>query len=107
MMSETDPLLPSPQHGAKGEHLDPDLRYGCLGARPSGLQRLNTVKGFVTCLCLCSVSHTIVTIGLPSVILSTLELRFGLSSTQSSWIVSAFEVATIPALIAITLLGPK
>ena len=104
---ETDPLLTTARTLSPTPEDSEDLRYGCPGVKPACLQRFNTVLGYCTVLCLCSLSHSIVTMGLPGIVMTTLEKRFGLTSSQSSWIVSAFEVATIPSLILITVLGPR
>jgi len=43
--------------------------------------------------------------GLIAVVMSTIERRFGLSSSQSAWIAVAFEVAGVPALLVIGYFG--
>ena len=84
-----------------------DLRYSCFGVRSSCAQVFNTVAGAVTCICLCNLLQTLVTNGLPGIVLTTLERRFGFSSNESSWIASSYEVATIPVLILMALFGSR
>lgn len=84
-----------------------DLRYNCFGVRASRVQTLNTVAGVVTCIGLCNCFQTLVTQGLPGVVLSSIERRFSLPSTQSSWIASSYEVASIPVLLLLSFFGSR
>jgi len=56
-------------------------------------------------MCLSVFCETILAKGLLAVIISTIERRFGLSSSQSAWIVVSYEIAGLPALLIIGYLG--
>lgn len=77
---------------------EPNLSFGWLRWRPKWLQRLNTIESFVFWLCLANCIQTMLT-GLIGVVVSTLEKRYDLSSSQSSLIASASELGSIPIII--------
>jgi hypothetical protein len=83
----------------------PDLRYGCVG-RPAWLQWLNNIVGAVAFLSLANCFQSLAN-GLLGVGLSTIEKRFDLSSSSSSWIASASEIGFIPVLIFLSYLGNR
>jgi len=49
--------------------------------------------------------HAIAAKGLLAVIISTIERRFGLSSSQTAWMAATYEIAGVPALLIIGYLG--
>lgn len=83
-----------------------DLRYGCGGARPAWLQWLNNIVGVVTLFCAANFMLNF-TNGLVGVVLSTIERRFDLTSSQSSWIAAGYEFGPIPILILISIFGNR
>jgi len=83
-----------------------DLRYGCFRFKPTGLQCLNTIVGAVAFLSLANCFQSLAN-GLLGVMLSTLEKRFDLSSSSSSWIASAYEIGPIPIVIIISYFGTR
>jgi len=80
-------------------------RYGCLGCRPAGLQFLTGARWFVLFTCLAVLCESIGVNGLVGATISTIERRFGLSSSQSAWIPVSYEIAGAPALLVIGYLG--
>jgi hypothetical protein len=85
---------------------DADLRYGCGNYRPASLQCLGNAVGAVAII---SAANFLLnfTNGLLGVVISTIERRFDLSSSQSSWMASSYEFGSMPALILISLLGTR
>lgn len=83
-----------------------DVRYGCCDRRPTWLQPLNNIVGFVVFVSLANCFQSLAQ-GLLGVVLSTIERHFDLSSSTSSWIASSYEIGQIPVLIVISLLGTR
>jgi len=84
-----------------------DFSYGCFGTRTKCLQALNKAGWLLFFMCIANVFQSMVVNGLIGTILSSLETRFGFTSSQSSWIVSAYDVSTIPMLILISYFGSR
>ena len=80
--------------------------FGCLRCRPACLQFLASARWFLLFVCLSSFFQSMVVNGLLGVTISTIERRFGLSSSQSAWIAVSYEIAGVPALLVIGYLGP-
>jgi len=80
-------------------------RYGCLGYRPACLQFPTGARWFVLFTCLAGFFQAMGVNGLVGVNISTIERRFGLSSSQSAWIPATYDIAGIPALLVIGYLG--
>jgi len=79
--------------------------FGCLRFRPGCLQFLATARWFLVFVCVSVFCVTLSAKGLLSVIISTIERRFGLSSSQSAWIMISLEIAGVPALLIIGYFG--
>ena len=79
--------------------------FGCLNYRPACLQFLASARWFLVFVCISVFCETMSSKGLLAVVISTLERRFGLSSSQSAWIVVSYEIAGVPALLIIGYLG--
>jgi len=79
--------------------------FGYLGYRPACLQFLARARWFLVFMCLSVFCHAIAAKGLLAVIISTIERRFGLSSSQTAWIAASYEIAGVPALLIIGYLG--
>ena len=86
---------------------EPDLRFGCCGWKPSFLQCLNRGGWYVAFMFIGNVFLSMTVNGLVGVVLSSLETRFELSSNQSSWIASAYELAAIPVMLFVSLFGHR
>jgi len=80
-------------------------RYGCLGCRPAYLQFLIGARWFVLFACFGAILESMVVNGLVGLTVSTVERRFGLSSSQTAWIAATYEIAGAPALLVIGYLG--
>ena len=87
--------------------METDLRYGWCKWRPSCLQWLNKATWLTIWMCYANGVMCFMKDGLNGVVLSSIERRFGLSSSQSSLMVSAFDVATIPTIIVVSYVGAK
>jgi MFS family permease len=61
----------------------------------------------ITFLCIAALGQSMSVNGLIGVTLSTIQRRFNLSSSQTAWITSAYEVAGIPALLIVGYIGSK
>ena len=79
--------------------------FGCLRCRPACLQFLFGMRWFVFFMCVAAFCHSIIVNGLIGVTISTIERRFGLSSSKSAWIPATYEIAGAPALLVIGYLG--
>ena len=86
---------------------DQSLQYGCRTWRPSCLQYLNKAAWVVTFFSLGNCIQSLAVNGLMGTSLSNLEKRYNFSSFQSSWIVSVYDVATVPCLVLISFFGAK
>ena len=84
-----------------------DLKYGWFCCTPKVLQGLN--KG-VWVLVFLTIANTFVSStynGLAGSAQSSIEIRFKLTSTQSSWIMISFDIASIFAALLFAYLGSK
>jgi len=105
-----DPLPSAAINGdcATYDELDSDkfqTGFGCLGSRPSWLQFLASARWFLLFICVTSFCQSMVVNGLLGVTISTIERRFALASSQTSWIAATYEIAGAPALLVIGYLG--
>ena len=82
-----------------------DLRYGWFGLRPSCLQWINRPAWFLIWITLGNTIITMLVNGLIGVVMTSLEVRFQLSSNETGWISSAYEMAAIPVYILIVIFG--
>ena len=89
-----------------GEAGDADSRYGCCDCHPGRLQALNNIVGFIAFASLANCVQSLAN-GLLGVVMSTIERRFDLPSSASSWIASSYEIGQIPVLVVISLLGTR
>lgn len=89
--------------GDSNTNTGPDLRYGIGPWKPSCLQCLNRASVYVFFMFLANIFMSMIANGLIGVVISNLETRFELSSLQSSWIASSFEIAAIPAMLLVGL----
>jgi Organic Anion Transporter Polypeptide (OATP) family len=85
---------------------DADLRFGYCCFRPSWLQWLNTAAGAVAFICLANALQGFAN-GIIGVILSTIEKRFDLSSSDSSIIAIGYEIGPIPIILFFTFFGDR
>ena len=90
------------QAGSSGRF---QTRFGCLRCHPACLQFLASARWFLLFMCLSTFFQSMVVNGLLGVTISTIERRFGLSSSQSAWIAGSYEIAGVPAILVIGYLG--
>ena len=94
--------------GSMGPVVDQDnLRYGWFCFTPDALQGLN--KG-VWVLVVLTIANTFVSStynGLAGSVQSSIEIRFKLTSTQSSWAMISFDIASIFASLLFAYIGSK
>jgi len=81
------------------------MGYGCLGCRPAWLQFLTGARWFLLFACLSGFCQSCVVNGLIGATISSVERRFALSSSQSAWIASSYEIAGAPAVLIIGYFG--
>lgn len=77
------------------------LLCGLLNCRPQWLQRFNTARWFFAFFCLAFLVHHM-TNTMVSVNLSTIEKRFHLSSTRSSFITNAYDISCAATVMIIS-----
>uniref|UniRef100_H2Y4Q4 Solute carrier organic anion transporter family member n=1 Tax=Ciona savignyi TaxID=51511 RepID=H2Y4Q4_CIOSA len=75
--------------------------------RISFLQRFATPKGALLFLCLASIAQSFIVSGLFGVIVSTIEKRFHLHSTETGLIASSYDVASCLLVLLITYIGGR
>ena len=81
--------------------------FGCLHFRPSCLQFLASARWFLFLMCFAAFFQSFAVNGLLGVGISTIERRFGLSSSQTAWIPATYEIAGAPVLLVIGYIGLK
>lgn len=85
---------------------DDDLRFGYCCFRPKRLQWLNNATGAVAIICIANAVQGFAN-GLFGVMLSTIEKRFDLSSSDSSIIAIGYELGPIPIIVFFTFFGNR
>ena len=94
--------------GAPGDLADgPDLRYGFGSWRPSFLQCLNVVPVLVGIGSVGICCMFMVVTGLLGVVLSSIERRFDLTSSQGGWISAGYDIGSIAVLLALSYIGSR
>ena len=83
------------------------LRYGWFWFTPACLRNINTPTWFLVFMCIANIFQSMTVNGLIGVVLSSLETRFGFTSSQSSWIASAYDVSTVPVLALLSYFGSR
>ena len=79
--------------------------YGWFGFNPKSLQVINNATVFTFWMTLANIFLSGTTNGLMGAVQSSIERRFELTSTQSSWIIIAYEIATIPLAVFVMYIG--
>jgi len=91
----------------EGEAEDTHLRYGFCGWRPSWLQSLNTPIWLLVFMSSANALRSILVSGLLGSVVTTLEKRFDITSTQSSWIISTYDISALSMLLLVSYVGSK
>ncbi|CAG0922011.1 unnamed protein product [Notodromas monacha] len=84
-----------------------DEACGCGGWRPEFAKRFRTPAWMLFCFCLASFIQGMVVNGLVNVIISTVERRFQLSSTESGLIASFYDIGYFFCAIPVTYFGGR
>jgi len=79
--------------------------FGCLSCRQAFLQFLASARWFLFFMCISEFFRSMITNGLVGTTISTIERRFGLSSSQSAWILATYQIAGVPALLVVGYFG--
>ena len=82
-------------------------RYGFRKWTPDGIQFLNNARWFLVFACVASLGQSMAVNGLIGLTISSVERRFGLSSSQSAWLMSSYEISGAPALLVVGYLGAR
>jgi sodium-independent organic anion transporter len=78
---------------------------GFGGMHPAWLQRFATAKWFLTALCAFTLAQSMAIQGFVPVVVSSIEKRYGLSSTESGFLVSWFDVVVSVSVLAVAHYG--
>lgn len=89
------------------DELHPDFKYGCGSWRPDCLQCLNKISVVVALGSLAVCFQFMVVTGMFSVVLTTIEKRFGLPSTESAWISVGYDLGSLVLLLALSYIGSR
>lgn len=94
-------------NGKHAEDLDEDYPEACGWGpvRPKTCQRFRTPRYLLLCLCGASFIQGMIVNGLISVVISTLEKRYSLSSSESGLISSSYDIMSAISLIPISYFG--
>lgn len=96
-------LTPGDMDGSDSDQ----LRYGWRRLQPSFLGCLNTAVCYSVFMMFANIFQSGTVNGLVGAVQSTLETRYGLSSSQSSWVYASYEIATIPVSLFIVFIGTR
>lgn len=86
---------------------DSEARCGWCFFRPLFLQRFRTAKWVLFWLCWAGAVQGMVVNGFVNVVITTIERRFGLRSSQSGLIAGGYDIASFACLIPVTYLGGR
>ncbi|XP_069678542.1 solute carrier organic anion transporter family member 4A1 isoform X2 [Periplaneta americana] len=97
---------PSDKHRGS-EDADSEARCGWCFFRPRFLQRYRTAKWVLFWLCWAGAVQGMVVNGFVNVVITTIERRFGLRSSQSGLVAGGYDIASFACLIPVTYLGGR
>ncbi|PNF24215.1 Solute carrier organic anion transporter family member 4A1 [Cryptotermes secundus] len=86
---------------------DSEARCGWCFFRPLFLQRFRTAKWVLFWLCWAGAVQGMVVNGFVNVVITTIERRFGLRSSQSGLVAGGYDIASFLCLIPVTYLGGR
>ena len=84
-----------------------DFRFGFACYKPRWLQVFNKASWYTFFLLIANTIQSLVTNGLTGVVISTLQRRFSITSVQSSWISSVYDLASVPMIVVASYLGAR
>ncbi|OQV21213.1 Solute carrier organic anion transporter family member 4A1 [Hypsibius exemplaris] len=85
--------------------LDEDEQCGCGSFRPRVLRKCNNAVCLLIWLSLAAFTQGLLVNGLVNVVVTTIEKRFHLSSSQSGLIVSGYDIASLLTLLPVSYFG--
>ncbi|CAH1775816.1 unnamed protein product, partial [Owenia fusiformis] len=88
----------------KGDVAD-NLKCGYGPCEPDCFKSCTGVVCYMVCYCLVGLSISMCSNGFLSTGISTIEKRFELSSSWSSWIAASYDIASVPGLIIVSYWG--
>ncbi|KXJ27791.1 solute carrier organic anion transporter family member 4C1 [Exaiptasia diaphana] len=91
----------------KERHSSKDLWFGWLTVRPKWLQGLNNPKCFLLFVCMYFFTQSIVVNGVYSVSITTIEKRFGYSSSKTGVLTSCYDIAALMLTPFVSYMGAK
>ncbi|XP_049773044.1 solute carrier organic anion transporter family member 4A1 isoform X2 [Schistocerca cancellata] len=97
----------SSQLGGDGGGGSSDARCGWCFFRPRLLQRFRTAKWVLFWLCWAGAMQGMVVNGFVNVVITTIERRFGLRSSQSGLVAGGYDIASFACLVPVTYLGGR
>ncbi|KAK2176143.1 hypothetical protein NP493_680g01004 [Ridgeia piscesae] len=104
---ETEAKMDSGSGTDAGSTVPMEQRYGWGKCRAPCLQFLNRAAWLLVFISMGNFVQSMLVNGFIGVSFSTLEKRFRLTSKQSSWIGSAYDCGTIPAVLLFSYLGTR
>lgn len=84
-----------------------ELRCGWWLLRPDCLQRFRTAKWILFWMCLASGVQGMVVNGFVNVVITTIERRYGLRSSQTGLVAGSYDIASFVCLVPVTYLGGR
>ena len=99
--------LSSPTSSNVSEVNQSDTRCGCLVFYPEFLQRLAKPLVYLICICSLVFIQSMVVSGYSSGVLTTIERRYDLSSSDIGFIVSSYDIASLCAGIVVSYYGDQ
>ncbi|XP_078585832.1 solute carrier organic anion transporter family member 4A1-like [Branchiostoma floridae x Branchiostoma japonicum] len=103
---EERPLPDDAKHGKEGEE-EEEGRCGLFGFSPDWLQVFNSPRCLLFFMCCLCATETAILLGLTPGVITTIEGRFKLSSTQSGFIISSTELFAVFTVPIISYFGAK
>lgn len=103
MVSPVETIQQAEEEEEEDGRDDELCRWGPL--RPECCQRFRNAKTVLICLCLLAIVQGMVVNGFVSVVISTIERRFDLTSTQTGFVASGYDIASVLCLIPISYFG--
>lgn len=87
--------------------VEPKERVGLFGFHPDWLQRFATPAGFLGAVALFTIVQSMVNSGLFPVIISSIERRYGFTSTQSGLLLSSYDIISALLVVIVTNYGHR
>ena len=86
---------------------DTDETCGCGSCQPQGLQPLAKPLTYLVCISLIVLTQSLMVAGYTSSILTTLERRYNLRSSESGLIISSYDITCMISVIVVSYCGDR